>query len=313
MPAPPRPHPRRPESPGQPCIPANYIGNIAADLQAPPRAGPARRGQGEDPGRRITRLRTASPFYRTPVGYGGRMAEEAVLVALPGTMCSPAVFDRWPGPWPGELVVDPVSWLTQPGPWDIPAVADRVADHIERSWGRPVLVCGHSTGGAIALQLAIRRPAAVLGLVLVDTGAHMRGHADVGAILDRIRPELGRGTACGRPRPVIPVSAPPRGPRRVPGVGGRARSAGGLRCTRQPARPRPDRRPGRDPAARPSSCTAATTGPDRRSRAGSSRSPCPTRISCSSTPGHTPVYETPEAVAAGVRDVLTRAAHPPAP
>ena len=39
----------------------------------------------------------------------------------------------------------------------------------------------------IALQLAIRRPAAVLGLVLVDTGAHMRGHADVGAILGRIQ------------------------------------------------------------------------------------------------------------------------------
>ena len=91
----------------------------------------------------------------------------------------------------GELVVDPVSWLTQPGPWDIPTVADRVADHIERSWGRPVLVCGHSTGGAIALQLAVRRPAAVLGLVLVDTGAHMRGHGDVSAILDRIQRDWG--------------------------------------------------------------------------------------------------------------------------
>jgi pimeloyl-ACP methyl ester carboxylesterase len=66
-----------------------------------------------------------------------------------------------------------------------------VAHHIDQRWGRPVLVCGHSTGGAIALQLAISRPDAVLGLVLVDTGAHMRGHGDVDAILDRIRADWG--------------------------------------------------------------------------------------------------------------------------
>jgi pimeloyl-ACP methyl ester carboxylesterase len=54
-----------------------------------------------------------------------------------------------------------------------------------------MLVLGHSTGGAIALQLALREPQAVLGLVLVDTGAHMRGHGDVDAILDRIRSNWG--------------------------------------------------------------------------------------------------------------------------
>ena len=48
-------------------------------------------------------------------------------------------------------------------------------------------MCGHSTGGAIALQLAIRHPDVVAGLVLVDTGAHMRGHGDVDATLERIR------------------------------------------------------------------------------------------------------------------------------
>jgi pimeloyl-ACP methyl ester carboxylesterase len=115
------------------------------------------------------------------------MTAEAVMVALPGTICSPAVFEPLARALAGDVVVDPFSWLTEPGPWDIPAIAERVADHIDTRWGRPVLVCGHSTGGAIALQLAIRRPAAVLGLVLVDTGAHMRGHADVAAILDRIQ------------------------------------------------------------------------------------------------------------------------------
>src|SRR6202161_2911076 len=115
------------------------------------------------------------------------MEPEPVMVALPGTMCSPAVCEPLRRALAGQVTLDSFSWLTQPGPWDIPAIAERVADHIDTHWGRPVLVCGHSTGGAIALQLALRRPAAVLGLVLVDTGAHMRGHADVGAILGRIQ------------------------------------------------------------------------------------------------------------------------------
>lgn len=78
------------------------------------------------------------------------MSEEPALVALPGTTCSPAVFR----PLAGEVTVDPVSWLTQPGPWDIPSVADRVARHIERQWNGPVLVCGHSTDGHRRLRIS---------------------------------------------------------------------------------------------------------------------------------------------------------------
>jgi pimeloyl-ACP methyl ester carboxylesterase len=66
-----------------------------------------------------------------------------------------------------------------------------VARYIGQAYDRPVLVCGHSTGGAIALQLAATRPETVLGLVLADTGAHMRGHGDVDAILGRIRDSWG--------------------------------------------------------------------------------------------------------------------------
>ena len=116
---------------------------------------------------------------------------DAVLVALPGTMCPPAVFEPLSLALAGEVIVDPVSWLTQPGPWDVPAVAARVARHIEERWNGPVLACGHSTGGAIALQLAVDRPELVRGLVLVDTGAHMHGHGDVDAILRRIRDDWG--------------------------------------------------------------------------------------------------------------------------
>jgi len=113
------------------------------------------------------------------------------MVALPGTMCSPAVFGPLGEALAGQVSVDPYSWLTGPGPWDIPSVAARVAGHIEQHYAAPVLVCGHSTGGAIALRLAASRPSAVLGLVLADTGAHMRGHGDVDAILGRIQSDWG--------------------------------------------------------------------------------------------------------------------------
>ena len=111
------------------------------------------------------------------------METEPVLLALPGTMCSPAVFGPLAAALAGHVTVHPLDWLTQPGPWDIPAVAARTAAFIEGQWSRPLLVCGHSTGGAIALQLAISHPGTVAGLLLVDTGAHMKGHGDVDAIL----------------------------------------------------------------------------------------------------------------------------------
>jgi pimeloyl-ACP methyl ester carboxylesterase len=90
----------------------------------------------------------------------------------------------------GEVDVVPFFWLTQPGPWDVPSVAERVAGHLVENWSWPVIVCGHSTGGVIALHLAVRHPALVGGLVLVDTGAHMHGHGDVDAILERVKDVL---------------------------------------------------------------------------------------------------------------------------
>src|ERR1700750_1245057 len=100
------------------------------------------------------------------------MVAESVLAARPRTRCAPAVFGPLAQALAGEVTVDPVSWLTEPGPWDIPSVAARVARHVQDRWRGPVLVCGHSTGGAIALQLAVRHPELVAGLVLADTGAH---------------------------------------------------------------------------------------------------------------------------------------------
>ncbi|MDN5916912.1 MAG: alpha/beta hydrolase [Pseudonocardia sp.] len=111
------------------------------------------------------------------------------MVALPGTLCSPAVFDALAQRLAGRVRLDPISWMTEDGPWTVPAVAERRAARLDPD--RPVLVLGHSTGGAIALQLAVSHPERVAGLLLVGTGAHMRGHGDVDAIIDRVEREWG--------------------------------------------------------------------------------------------------------------------------
>jgi pimeloyl-ACP methyl ester carboxylesterase len=235
-----------------------------------------------------------------------------VLVALPGTLCPPAVFDPLAAALAGQVTVDPVSWLTGPGPWDIPSVADRVAGHIAAHWGRPVLVGGHSTGGAIALQLAVSHPTAVAGLLLVDTGAHMKGHGDVGAILDRVRTGWGedlRAAVLDRSfhRPLDPGVragylrwAAACDPRAVYDVLASQRDldlTSRLAVLPQPAivvHGQYDR-------ARP---------PDQGRELTAALPQAEFRLADA---GHTPVYETPELVAAAVRDLVAwvgRAAEP---
>lgn len=114
-----------------------------------------------------------------------------VVVAVPGTLCSPAVFGPLAHTWPG--VVHAVDWMTAPGPWRIEDVAERIASRIER----PVLLAGHSTGGCIALRLAATHPDLVAGLLLANTGAHMRGHGDVDGILTSIETTWGPSLHAG--------------------------------------------------------------------------------------------------------------------
>jgi pimeloyl-ACP methyl ester carboxylesterase len=90
-----------------------------------------------------------------------------------------------------RVCLDVRAWLTGPGPWDVPSVAAGLAGYLRRRYARPVLVCGHSTGGTIALQLAVSAPETVAGLLLVNTGAHMHEHGDVETILARVREEWG--------------------------------------------------------------------------------------------------------------------------
>lgn len=237
------------------------------------------------------------------------MRSESVVVALPGTLCSPAVFGPVANELAGQVVVDPVSWLTQPGPWDIPAVADRVARHIAARWGRPVVVCGHSTGGAIALRLAATRPETVLGLVVADTGAHMRGHGDVDAILTRIRDDWGEELrAAVLDRSFLTPLSPGIRAEWLQWAAGLDRQAvydvlasqrdldltGSLAQITQPVIVVHGRHDRARPPQNGEELAAAL--PDAEFRLAES--------------GHTPVYETPDLVADAIRDMLRRVAAP---
>lgn len=117
-------------------------------------------------------------------------------MGIPGTFCAPSMFD----PLKAALAVDDganvalttVGWMERHGPWDLPSVARAIADDLRHDGDGPVIVVGHSTGGAIALQLAASWPDLVAGLVLVNTGPDMSQHGDVGTIIDGVRgPDAG--------------------------------------------------------------------------------------------------------------------------
>lgn len=109
------------------------------------------------------------------------------VLCLPGTMCSPRIFDGL-----GELGTRVVAgpWLEWPPPHDMASIATAVAALAARH--APVVLLGHSTGGVLALSAALRAdPGAILGLVTCDSGANMLGHGDVDAIIDRVRSDWG--------------------------------------------------------------------------------------------------------------------------
>jgi pimeloyl-ACP methyl ester carboxylesterase len=75
-------------------------------------------------------------------------------------------------------------------PESIAAFADFIAAYIKREAFDDVALCGHSMGGAVALELALRRHRAVRAVVLLDSGARLRVAP---AIFERMRTDFEDG------------------------------------------------------------------------------------------------------------------------
>jgi pimeloyl-ACP methyl ester carboxylesterase len=69
----------------------------------------------------------------------------------------------------------------------IEAFADAVEAYVVEHNLHDVVLCGHSMGGAIALTLALRRPAWLRALVLIGSGSRLRVSAE---ILDGLRSDF---------------------------------------------------------------------------------------------------------------------------
>ena len=111
------------------------------------------------------------------------LAGRKLLLCIPGTYCSPEVFDLLDEAAFSGFQIVSVSWMTSPGPWDIPTLGQRVASLLHELDLGPTLIIGHSTGGPIALAAALSAPSLVSGLLLADTGANTQGHGDIASII----------------------------------------------------------------------------------------------------------------------------------
>ena len=78
----------------------------------------------------------------------------------------------------GSLAVDLPGHPTGSGCTSIKDYADFVAEYIDRNSVQDPVLVGHSMGGAIAIELALRGTR-MAGLGLVGTGARLRVHPDI--------------------------------------------------------------------------------------------------------------------------------------
>jgi pimeloyl-ACP methyl ester carboxylesterase len=114
------------------------------------------------------------------------------VIALPGSFCDPAIFGPVSARLAGRFELRALSWMTEALEWSVDALAKWVADDIRSDWQGPVLLVGHSTGGAIALQVATTQPHLLRGLMLINTGPNVHNRGDVRDLIARMERVIDR-------------------------------------------------------------------------------------------------------------------------
>jgi pimeloyl-ACP methyl ester carboxylesterase len=119
------------------------------------------------------------------------VAGRKALLCVPGTYCSPEVFELLDETAFPDIQILPISWMTSPGPWDLSSLGQRVAALARELELGPVLIAGHSSGGPIALVATLTEPTLFSGSLLADTGASTQGHGDIIALTKMIEAGVG--------------------------------------------------------------------------------------------------------------------------
>jgi 3-oxoadipate enol-lactonase len=130
------------------------------------------------------------------VGYYEAGSGPRAVICLHGWTRAPRV-------WFNVLAATPPGWRTiaidyvvrsEPprGGWTLPALADRAIALLDALGLDRAAVAGHSMGGQVALDLALRDPARVERLVLACTGADTPKHGTTGSAAVELLRETGR-------------------------------------------------------------------------------------------------------------------------
>ncbi len=96
------------------------------------------------------------------------------VLFIHGAGCTGSVFDAQVAALHGSLAPNLPGHLRAGSPSTIGEFADAVEADVSERGLRDVVLCGHSMGGAISLEVALRKPAWLRGAVLVGSGARMR-------------------------------------------------------------------------------------------------------------------------------------------
>jgi 3-oxoadipate enol-lactonase len=96
------------------------------------------------------------------------------LLFLHGAGFTGDVFEQQLRAFPEAQAPNLPGHLCEGAPKSIGEFADEVGTRAEQAGFERTVVCGHSMGGAVALELALRQPPWLAGAILLGAGARMR-------------------------------------------------------------------------------------------------------------------------------------------